>query len=322
MHRRLLGALAALALAACSSDNALQVVGLLEWDRVELKAEAAEPIIEVLVREGDRLKAGQPILRLDPQRLEAQRDQARATRDQAAARLAELRRGPRAERIEAQRAELQGAEGLADSAAKALARVRSLVAKQLAAPESLDDARAQRDKTAAARDAAQALLQEMLAGSTTEELHQGEAALAQAEAGLRNLEITLDRLTVRAPRAGRLDNLPYKLGDRPEPGAVVAVLLTGDAPYARVYVPEPLRARVVQGSQARVWVDGVADPFQGRVRMTSTDPAFTPYYSLTERDRSRLSYPTEITLEGEAATRLPAGVPLRAEFLGEAAPGS
>jgi HlyD family secretion protein len=313
--------LAAAALGGCTNDRPLQVVGLLEWDRIELKAEAAEPIVEVLVSEGDRVSAGQAILRQDPARVEAQRDEARAARDQAAARLAELRRGPRTERIQAQRAEVAGAESLAATAQKEMERIRSLLAKQLSTPEALDEARAQRDQAVAARDAGRALLKELLAGTTAEELQQAEAALAQAEARLQNLQISLERLTIRASRTGRLDSLPFKLGDRPEPGAVVAVLLAGSGPYARVYVPEPLKARVAQGGRARVWVDGIEEPFQGRVRMTSADPAFTPYYSLTERDRSRLSYPTEITLEGERAGELPAGVPLRAEFLGGSAPG-
>jgi len=312
--------LVAATLSACADKGPQAVVGLLEWDRVELKAEAAEPIIDVLVREGDRVSAGQAILRQDPRRVEAQRDEARAARDQAAARLAELKRGPRRERIDAQRAELAGAESLATTTQKELVRVQSLLAKQLATPQARDAAQAKRDQAVAARDAARSVLAEMLDGTTPEELAQAQAALAQTEAGLTRIQITLERLTVRAPRAGRLDSLPFKLGDRPGPGAVVAVLLVGDAPYARVYVPEPLKAQVIQGGRARVWVDGIEQPFEGRVRMTSSDPAFTPYYSLTERDRSRLSYPTEITLEGEAASQLPAGAPLRAEFHGSDAP--
>ncbi len=40
--------------------------------------------------------------------------------------------------------------------------------------------------------------------------------------------------------AGVLDTLPFEVGERPGPGDVVAVLLTGEQPYARVYVPERL----------------------------------------------------------------------------------
>jgi HlyD family secretion protein len=101
---------------------------------------------------------------------------------------------------------------------------------------------------------------------------------------------------------------------------VVAVLLAGEAPHARVYLPEPLRTRVSVGDPASVYVDGIEQPFSGRVRRVSADPAFTHYYSLTERDRSRLSYLTEVELVDEAARKLPAGVPLRAAFLEQAGP--
>ncbi len=55
-----------------------------------------------------------------------------------------------------------------------------------------------------------------------------------------------------APVAGRLDALPYELGERPRAGDVVAVLLAAGAPYARVYVPEPLLVAARQGAPAEV----------------------------------------------------------------------
>ncbi|MGB5604898.1 MAG: HlyD family secretion protein, partial [Gammaproteobacteria bacterium] len=141
-------------------------------------------------------------------------------------------------------------------------------------------------------------------------------SLALAEAGVRTLQVSLERLTVRAPRAGLLDSLPFKHGEQPPVGAVIAVLLAGDTPYARVYLPEQLHARVAINSRAQVFVDGIAQPFTGHVRRLSRDAVFTPFYTLTERDRSRLSYLAEVQLEGEAAAQLPSGTPLRVEFTG------
>jgi HlyD family secretion protein len=96
---------------------------------------------------------------------------------------------------------------------------------------------------------------------------------------------------------------------------VVAILLADGAPYARVYVPEPDRVRVVPGARAAVHVDGVEGELPGRVRTVSQEAAFTPYYALTERDRGRLSYVAKIDLEGEAARALPTGLPLEAELV-------
>jgi HlyD family secretion protein len=65
---------------------------------------------------------------------------------------------------------------------------------------------------------------------------------------------------------------------------------------------------------ALVQVDGVSEPVAGRVRTVSSDPVFTPYFALTERDRSRLAYVAEVTLVGKAADALPAGLPVEVSF--------
>src|SRR5262245_49454384 len=52
------------ALAGCGGDHAA-LLGTLERDRVELVAEAQEPIVVVAVREGEPVAAGQLLLRLD-----------------------------------------------------------------------------------------------------------------------------------------------------------------------------------------------------------------------------------------------------------------
>ncbi|MND04156.1 hypothetical protein D3C83_243040 [compost metagenome] len=51
------------------------------------------------------------------------------------------------------------------------------------------------------------------------------------------------------------------------------------------------------------------------MRFVSSEAAYTPYYSLTEHDRSRLAYRAEVDLElDDAAQALPAGVPVSIDF--------
>ena len=298
----------------CDNQPSQNVVGILEWDRIELIAEASEPIVEIMVHEGSTLQATQPILQLDNRRVLAQLDEATAAREQAAARLAELKRGPRAERIDEARAQLRGAESELVRSQKEYERVSALVEKKLSPKDALDAVQAQRERARANRDAAHAELEELLAGNTAEELSQAVAALEQMEARLRVLQITLERLTVTAPRAGKLDTVLYEIGERPAAGSVVAVMLAGQAPYARVYVPEPIRAHVTPGTRAEIFIDGLKKPLTGFVRMISRDAVFTPFYSLTEYDRSRLSYLAEIELEDPEAKTLSSGIPLRVKL--------
>ena len=76
----------------------------------------------------------------------------------------------------------------------------------------------------------------------------------------------------------------------------------------------PLRVRVGPGSRARVRIDGVDAPLEGRVRMISREAVFTPYFALTQHDRSRLAYLAEVDLSDGVAGDLPTGIPVEVRF--------
>lgn len=318
MRARTLRALAAIACVGavgCGGSGDGQAVGTLERDRIELVAEASEPIVLHAVREGDAVLPGQLVVKLDATRFDALVSQAQAARDRAAARLAELERGPRRERLDEARATLAGAEGALATAREELRRSEQLARTGAGSAARLDRDRALHDEALARRDAARASLEALVEGTTAEELLQARAALAEAESSLAEIRTRAARLEVRAPVRARVDALPYEPGERPPAGAPVAVLLADGAPYARVYVPEALRVRVLPGVAARVRVDGVETPFDARVRNVASEASFTPFAALTERDRGRLVYVAEVDLDGAAARELPAGVPVQVEFL-------
>jgi len=289
-------------------------LGTLERDRVELTAEAREPITAVDVHEGDHVDVGQKLLSQDTAATSARLDQARAAVNQAKNQLAELVKGPRAEDILAARARLDGAMSQAESADREYNRVRDLVEQKLLSASNLDQQRAVRDASRAAEKEARAQLTELLRGTRIEQLDQARDALARAESQLRELEVSAGRLDVVAPVSGIVEALPYKLGERPPAGNPVVVLLRDGAPYARVYVPEPLRARVVAGTAAEIRADGLDKPLGGIVRYISAEAAFTPYYALTQRDRSRLAFLAEVTVTDPAGVALPAGLPVEVRF--------
>ena len=108
MTRTLLLLTACAACAACSGGDETRLLGTLERDRMELVAESQDPVVEIAVTEGDRVTAGQLLLRLDPAAYDARLTQARAEVAQAERRLAELVSGPRREEILAARARLAG----------------------------------------------------------------------------------------------------------------------------------------------------------------------------------------------------------------------
>jgi HlyD family secretion protein len=304
----------ALALAACG-DSAYdgQILGTLERDRLELIAESNEPIVEIAVREGDAVAAGATLMRQELGSMQA-RHQAIAARNVAEHRLAELVKGPRAQEIAEARAALESARSSLETETNEYRRAQDLVARKLVSQSALDQARARRDSAAGTNKQATARLNLLLEGTRIEEVDQAEAALKQAQAALVELQTSAARYVVKAPRPGRIEAIPYKLGERPTAGTPLIVMLADGRPYARVYVPEPLRTQFLPGTRTRVRVDGRNGDLTGVVRFVSAEAAFTPYYALTQEDRSRLSYLAEIDLDEREAANVPTGIPVQVEL--------
>jgi HlyD family secretion protein len=299
-------------LTACDKADETYMVGTLERDRVEVSVESNEPIIAIHVTDGQMLKAGDLILEQDPARLERILAQQIALRNQSAARLAELERGPRTEIIEEARALLESAKASAKNAAANQIRARDMFDRDLSDQSTLDFATTRAKTTAAAEQAASDSLSRLLNGTTIEELDQAIAALDAAEAGINRIQLDIERLMIYAPVDGMLDKRLYQLGERPQMGATIGVILDSSRTYARIYVPEPLRSSVQPGNQLDVRIDGSDSAIRGTVRWVSADATFTPYFALTEHDRSRLSYLAEVDVP--AASGLPSGVPLEVDF--------
>jgi HlyD family secretion protein len=307
-----LPALLATLLAACSGDTVPEeMFGTLERDRLELVSESRERIIEIAVTEGDHVAAGTLLLRQEAGTMQPRLDQARAAVTEAERRLADLVEGPRRREIDEARASLVGAESTLVTARREFERVDSLVQRGLLSASELDQARAQRDAARSARDQADSRLALLLEGTRPEQVRQAEAAVQGARAALAELETSAALYSVHAPRDGRIEALPYKLGERPPAAAPVVVMLADGVPYARIHVPEPLRAQVIAGRRVYLGVDGVDGQFEGTVRYVSAEAEYTPYYALSQKDRSRLSFAAKVTLDDPRASTLPVGVPVQ-----------
>ncbi|MDJ0760107.1 MAG: HlyD family efflux transporter periplasmic adaptor subunit [Woeseiaceae bacterium] len=303
-----------LLLAACSdNDDALRVVGELASERVLITVETTEPIVDIAVAEGERVTKGQLLLEQDTSRAEARLSEAEAAFAQAKAHLDELLRGPRREQVDQARADAERAQHELEFRQAELERARKVFERQLSSPEALDQAKNAHDTANATLKQRQARLEELLSGTTAEELEQAEQSLRQASARQDAAGIDLERHRVIAPVDGLIDTRLFEVGERPPAGQPVLVMLTGRQVHAEVYVPESLRVRIQPGTMASLDIDGLDEPVNGRVRWVASESAFTPYYALTERDRGRLSYLAKIDLVGYDE-RLPDGVPVEARF--------
>ena len=219
--------------------------------------------------------------------------------------------GARREELAQARAQLAAAEAQHVQATREYERLAELVGRGLTSQSQVDQQKQLRDSSAAAVAVAQAGLELLQEGTRSEQLEQARAALRSAQSQLQEQEVLLARLQLIAPVDGVVEALPYRLGERCRRRWVrrssscwrrctVRTIAQLAAPSA------PLHA----GQTLQVHVDGIAQPFSGTLRYIAGEASFTPYFALTQRDRSRLAYLAEIDLAEPAARGLPAGVPV------------
>jgi HlyD family secretion protein len=296
-------------LTGCINKGDSQAFGTLELDRIILQAKAVGEIIEVCVSEGSMVKKGQILLRLDDSRQQELVYRAKAEAKQALAYLEQLRNGARKEDIKAAIAEVEAITAKLTNAAKEVERAAILAKNNSIKRANLDTAISIRDTLAANQKYAQENLNKLKNGVRYEEIMQAESAYEKYCANLAVENNKLEDYIVKATRNGRVDSLPKYCGEQVQLGSTVAILLVDGNPYARIYVPESMRAKISIGSKLTVFIDNIEKSYQGVVRSLAIDPAFTPYYALNQKERSRLVYLAEVQLKD--ATGLPIGLPVQ-----------
>lgn len=158
--------------ANAASAHTLEVTGMIEARRVALASEIGGKIVEVLVEEGQRVEANQPLVRLDDSLLQKQRAQARSELDAAQAYLRMLEAGATPEQIDAAEAQLSQAE--------ANLRLAQAALDNASAGARPEDIAAYRLKL----DAARARYYNMTVVLTSDQLNELESALKQAKDNL------------------------------------------------------------------------------------------------------------------------------------------
>lgn len=314
MKRIILGTFVITLLTACSKDDGQQALGTLERDRVTFTATSSEIIRALPIKEGSQVTEGEVLVQLDTKNQEAILVRAVAEQAKADAYLLKLTNGERPEDIAAAQARVARAEAQLTEAQKNYQRKAELVRKKLISQSEKDTALAARDSARAELDSSQEEFSKLTAGSRPEDIEQAKAQLMAAKADVALQQQKLAELTITATRDGLLDNLPFNLGERVPVNGIVAVIQASRVPYARVYVPATYRVNFIPGKAVQVHVDGVEKPLEGTVRWVATEPSFTPYFALTEEERSRLMYLAEVDLQ-DSAESLPSGIPAQVDLV-------
>ncbi|HUJ63602.1 MAG TPA: efflux RND transporter periplasmic adaptor subunit [Kofleriaceae bacterium] len=238
-------------------------------DPVQLSFEAPGRIVEIGVDEGDAVKAGQVLARLDDRLPRARLASAQAAVAAAEARYLLARRGPRQEDVLAAKADADAAA--AEAAHRGIEQARSdklgRVGAVASAAVDADDAAAHVASANAA--AATARYQSLAKGTRTETIAEAAAALDAARADRDAAQVALDQTVLRAPSDGVV------LRRLAEVGALVTTLTPAPVVEMADLSNLEIRAEIDEADVAQVAVGQVAyataDAFGGRtfpVRIT------------------------------------------------------
>jgi HlyD family secretion protein len=242
-------------------------------------------VAEVLVAVGDRVQAGQPLLRVDDRALRAELAVRQAAERAAAAHTARLAAAPRPETLPPARARVAEAQARRDEAALLVRNLEAVTDPRAVRQEDLQQRRshlAAADAQLAAAEAEFALLR---AGTWPPELAEAEAAQAAAAAAVAQTLAELERLVVRAPRAATVLQVDVRAGEHAQASSGAAgdrLLLLGDVDvlHVRVDVDEHDAFRVRPGARAVASLRG-APARRVDLRFVHIEPFVVPKKSLT-----------------------------------------
>ena len=328
--RRVLGLLAlAAACGACRSDGGppeRRASGYVEATEIRLSGKVAGRVQRVDVVEGERVAAGDILVKLSTTDIDLAFERAAAERAQADAELRLLRAGARPEDIS--QAEAQVAAALADQRASEAelaaakldeARFEQLVQKRAGTVKQRDDAVARRQladaRVRAAADraaAAAATLARFRAGARLEEIDAARARVASIDAEIAVLKDRLAETTITAPSAGIVTSRLVEPGELVAAGAPLIVIMDLDRAWVNAYVEETLVPTLRIGQSVTVATDA-GDRLPGQLAVIASRAEFTPRNVQTATERARLVYRVKVTVDNSKGI-LKAGMPVDVEL--------
>jgi HlyD family secretion protein len=293
-------------------DGPILASGHVEATEVVLSTKVAGIVEARLVDEGDVVKAGQEVARIDTTDIRLALDAARADRAQADADLRLRVAGSREEDIKEARAQVARAEADLDGAQKDLARMEGLLAAGSGTTKARDDARTRRDVAAASLDAARERLRRLEAGSRKEEIDAARARLQAADARIAQLEQQLKDSVITSPVGGVVTEKLTEAGELAARGTGLVVVTDLADAWLNVYVGEPDLGRIRLGQEAEVRTDD-GQVRKGRVSFVSSRAEFTPKNVQTRDERVKLVYRIKVALENADGLFKP-GMPAEARL--------
>lgn len=288
--------------------------GNIEVTSAQLSFRVPGQVSERFVDEGDSVKTGQIVARLDPKDYQHEVESRMASVAVARAALAELETGYRAEDIGQAEAVLQRVTAEAERIQADFVRQRELFRKEVISGRDFDAAKAAYDGSRASVREAQERLSLLRKGPRRETIDQAQARLKDAEAMLALAQARRGYTTLLSPMDGMVLAKAVEPGELVTAGTPVVTVGKLDEVWMRAYVNETDLGRIALGQKVTVTTDTwPGKKYPGRITFISPEAEFTPRSVQTKKERVKLVYRIKITIPNQNHEMKP-GMPADAEI--------
>lgn len=237
-------------------------------ENFEAHAPAPAVVKQVAVKEGDQVKAGQLLLRLDDSQARAQAARAEAQIKAADATLHAVQSGGTQEEVLATQADLNKAQAELTDAQRNLSALQKLQTTGAASPSEVTAAQ---ERVNRAQADVNVLQQKRTQRYSPQEIAQAQAQRGQAQAEYQAAQDLLNNSNIRAPRAGMVYALPVKQGAYVNAGDLLVQVADLHSVVVRGFVDEPDIGRLHLGEPVEVTWDAIPGRvWQGTVTSVPT----------------------------------------------------
>lgn len=287
--------------------------GSVDAREVSLAFEGSGRIAELLREEGEAVKAGDVIGRLDTRALEIERRRAEAQAEGLDAQWRLAEEGFRKEEISSAKAELDAVESNLALARKTEDRQLKLWKANATTAQNVDNARWSRIVLEKQAASARAVYEHKVAGLRPDEVRQTKAALDAGRAAVDSLTYQIETAAVLvSPVNGVVRTRMAEPGDMASAARTVYQISIMDPKWVRAYVSETQLKYVQEGAEALVTTD-TTEPLKARVGHISSEAEFTPKTVATQDLRTVLVYEVRLNVE-DPGNRLRLGQPVTVDF--------
>jgi HlyD family secretion protein len=295
--------------------NTIRVSGNIEITDAEVGFKIPGRVEARLVSEGETVKAGQMVARLEARELKEEVALRRAQVRSTQAALDELLAGSRTEEIGQARAALERARAELERARMEWDRQQKLYQREVISTREYDFAKTALDAAEARVKEARELLTLVEKGPRREKIAQARATLEVSRQALAQAETRLGYTVLEAPLTGVVLSKNIEPGEYVSPGT--PVITVGDLAqvWVRAYINETELGKVKVGQKVRVTVDTFPGKhYEGRISFIASQSEFTPKNIQTQKERVKLVYRIKVEIPNPQMELKP-GMPADGEIL-------